>query len=207
VHVAQPLLQSHNRLAIGGEAEVAGLDDAGVYRPHWNLMQRWAFGSAERVGLAARVTALPPAEWLAQPPASVVEPSPHIGRAVGLQPVQIAQGALQADRGSMRIGDGGEATRTNSQADDQRLARGLLRQGQVHRMSVTPQAEQGCLTGGKPEDRLPPQVLVHIHARPRAMAGNGLAMLLQCCNEPHRQSPYPSSFATAWNHSTSGPGR
>ena len=43
VHVAEPLLQAHHGLAVGGEAEVARLDDAGVHRAHRDLVQALAF--------------------------------------------------------------------------------------------------------------------------------------------------------------------
>jgi hypothetical protein len=57
----------------------------------------------------------------------------------------------------------------------------------VNRFTVAPQAKQRCLAGGEPEHRQPPQLLVYVHAWPRAMALHGLAVLLQCRNEPHRQ--------------------
>ena len=51
VHVAQPLLEPHDGLAVGGEAEMPGLDDAGVHRPDRDLVQRLALGGKERVGV------------------------------------------------------------------------------------------------------------------------------------------------------------
>ncbi len=39
VDIAQPLLQPHHRLAVGMEAEMPGLDDSGMDRPHGNLME------------------------------------------------------------------------------------------------------------------------------------------------------------------------
>ena len=50
VHVAQALLQPHHGLAIGGEAEMARLDDAGVHRTDRNLVQALAFHRQERIG-------------------------------------------------------------------------------------------------------------------------------------------------------------
>ena len=42
VHVAQPLFQAHDGLAVAAEAEVAGLDDAGVHGADRDLVQRRA---------------------------------------------------------------------------------------------------------------------------------------------------------------------
>ena len=47
VHIAEPLLQPHHRLAIGGEAEMAGLDDAGMHRADRDLVQAFAFDREE----------------------------------------------------------------------------------------------------------------------------------------------------------------
>ena len=43
VDVAEPLLQPHHGLAVGGEAEMPGLDDAGMHRPDRDLVQALAF--------------------------------------------------------------------------------------------------------------------------------------------------------------------
>ena len=50
VHVAEPLLQPRHGLAIGGEAEMAGLDDAGMHRTDRNLVQAVAVHRQEIVG-------------------------------------------------------------------------------------------------------------------------------------------------------------
>ena len=50
VHVAQALFQPHHRFAIGGEAEMARLDDAGVHRTDGDLVQAFAFDRQERIG-------------------------------------------------------------------------------------------------------------------------------------------------------------
>ena len=47
VDIAEPLLQPHHGLAIGGEAEMAGLDDAGMHRPDRDLVQALALGRQE----------------------------------------------------------------------------------------------------------------------------------------------------------------
>src|SRR5205814_7608444 len=52
VHEAEPRLEIHDRLAFDAEAEVAGLDDAGVHRPHRDLEDAFAFDPPERKRLA-----------------------------------------------------------------------------------------------------------------------------------------------------------
>ena len=47
VGVAEPLFQPHHRLAVGGEAEMAGLDDAGMHRPDRDLVQAVALRRQE----------------------------------------------------------------------------------------------------------------------------------------------------------------
>ena len=56
VHVAEPLLQPRHGLAVGGEAEMAGLDDAGMHRPDRNLVQALALDRQEFVGRRDRAS-------------------------------------------------------------------------------------------------------------------------------------------------------
>ena len=49
VHVAEPLLEPEHFLADDREAEVAGLDDAGVHRPDRDLVHAVAVDAHERV--------------------------------------------------------------------------------------------------------------------------------------------------------------
>ena len=66
VDVAQPLLQAHDGLAIGGEAEMAGLDDAGMDRTDRDLMQAFALGGEKRIGgvRPAAASLRAPSGWL-----------------------------------------------------------------------------------------------------------------------------------------------
>ncbi len=48
--IAQPLFQPHDGLAIAGEAEMAGLDDARMDRPHGHLVQPLAFHGQKGIG-------------------------------------------------------------------------------------------------------------------------------------------------------------
>ena len=58
VHVAEPFLQPHDRFAIGGEAEMAGLDDAGMHRADRDLVQALALDGQEGVGRARDAAAI-----------------------------------------------------------------------------------------------------------------------------------------------------
>ena len=49
VHIAEPLLEPHHRLAVGGEAEMPGLDDAGMDRADRDLVQILALDGQEGV--------------------------------------------------------------------------------------------------------------------------------------------------------------
>ena len=49
MHIAEPLLQAHDVLAIGGEAKMAGLDDAGMHRADRHLKDALPFHLAEFV--------------------------------------------------------------------------------------------------------------------------------------------------------------
>ena len=51
MHIAEPLFEPHHRLAIGGEAEMARLDDAGMHGPDRDLMQILALYRQEGVSL------------------------------------------------------------------------------------------------------------------------------------------------------------
>ena len=116
VHVAQPFLEAHDRLAVGGEAEVAGLDDAGMNRPDRYLVQPLAFGRQELVARHA----------LPAGPATVIEPRPGIGQADRLHAVEVAHGALQTKRRQVTGGDRGIPTGLGLERDDGAHAAELL---------------------------------------------------------------------------------
>ena len=100
VRIAEPLFQPHHVLAVGGEAEMARLDDAGMHRADRNLVQRVAFAGQELVGLAlSRRGAL--AERVAALPDAMIEPGPRVGRAVGFEAKEIADRAFEPQRRRM----------------------------------------------------------------------------------------------------------
>ena len=67
VGVAQPLLQPHDRLAAGGEAEMSRLDDPGMDRADRNLVQAFALAGRKHkaVGAARRRPFAPRGERMA----------------------------------------------------------------------------------------------------------------------------------------------
>ena len=82
MHIAEPLLETDHGLAVGGEAEMAGLDDAGVHRPDRDLMQARTFRPAGKYRARRRpesATAAP--SGCRHAPAAVVEPAAGIRRA------------------------------------------------------------------------------------------------------------------------------
>ena len=126
VHIAEPLLQPHHGLAVGGEAEVARLDDAGVHRADRDLVQAFAFGRQERIR------------------AAVPQPGPRVGRAFGLaarrdrciaRSRRIAGGCRRPTEGKAPA-RAGEVQHTGSpRRFDQR---------QVREARLAPQAEERC---------------------------------------------------------------
>ena len=91
MNVAEALLQPHDGLAICGEAKMARLDDAGMHRTDWNLMQTLAIGRQEQIRWLER-------HWVCAAPADGLCPSGH-GRARDARQAHL-QGSSQRDHGS-----------------------------------------------------------------------------------------------------------
>ena len=92
VRVAQPLLQPHHRLALDVEAEMAGLDDAGMHRADRDLVHALAldgrkFGLRRRHGIGARRCA---ESGAGDRPAAMVEPGAQVDRALRHQAPEVA---------------------------------------------------------------------------------------------------------------------
>ena len=88
MHVAEPLLQTYDSLAIGAEAEVSGLDDTGVDRTDRDLVQTLAFDRQEPV--VTRDPLVPGAAGRWRRPTTVVEPGTLIDQPSWPRPAQIA---------------------------------------------------------------------------------------------------------------------
>ncbi len=158
VGVAEPRLQPHHRLAVGGEAEVAGLDDPRVHRPHRDLVQALALRAQEGVGRAAL--------WPAERPAAMVEPGPGVRRPFGFQSGQVADGALQADRGRVVKSNRGEMPLRAAQAEDGGCGRRRVQQRHVDLVRLAPEAHQAPALVGQARDGCAPGPAVHDGAGP-----------------------------------------
>ncbi len=144
VDIAQALLEPDDRLAAGGEAEMSGLDDAGMDRTDRDLVQAFALGGKEDI---RRGCAVPrrrrAAERVGQVPPTVVEPGAQVRRAFGLEPEQIADRALQPDRGRMHRADRGKPPGRTVEAQHAEIAGRFVEQRHMHGRPVAPEAEQG----------------------------------------------------------------
>ena len=146
VDVAEPLLEAHDRLAVGGEAEMAGLDDAGMDRPDRNLVQALALGGRNAIGRRSlRRAGVRAAERLRARPSGRGRATAALsGDAVRLEPEEIADRPLEADRRRMRRADRGKAPVRTVEAERPRCAAPLVEQrhvdgaGSPHRPSERP---------------------------------------------------------------------
>ena len=92
------------------------------------------------------MSALLPAERRDETPAAVIEPWPHVRRALRREAVQIGERPLQSDRRRMRRADGGEHAvgAGKPQHTDVRLG-----DGEADGAAVAPEIDQPRLAGGK----------------------------------------------------------
>src|SRR5262249_56964260 len=97
VHVTKALLQPNHRLAVGGETEMPGLDDAGMNRADGNLVQALTDGRQEGVRRAPCRSVTAFSERMLHIPKAEVEPRPRVGRADRLEAVEVAHRTLQAN--------------------------------------------------------------------------------------------------------------
>ena len=97
--------------------------------PDGYLVQALALGRQEFV---ARL-ALPPG------PAAVIEPGPGIGQADGLNAIEIAHGALEAQRRRVMGGDRRILACAGLQRDDGAQAPAAVTEGHAHRVVIRPQ--------------------------------------------------------------------
>src|SRR5207249_1975885 len=77
VHIAKPLFETHDGLAIGCEAEMPRLDNAGMNRSDGNLVQTFTLGRQERIRLTWPWRSAS-AERMLHVPEAEIEPGPRI---------------------------------------------------------------------------------------------------------------------------------
>ena len=94
-------------------------------------------------------------------PAAMVEPGPPVRQPHGIEAIEIAEGALQPDRGRMQPSHGWKTPfrALNGRHEDLLLA--LVEHGHVDRRHLAPKAEQGSASLGQPRRQELPKCIVH----------------------------------------------
>ncbi len=213
VDVAQALLQPHHGLAVGGEAEMAGLDDAGVDRADRDLVQALALGRQEGVGVGARRlgAGCAPSGWRmpqrrdrARAARRARRRPSRPNRSPIVRSSRIAGGCSRRDRGEMAV-RAGEAER--------RAIVAASRSSSSAMCTVAGLAEQRQQGPARPAARRSPTARQPLRRRRERAARAGAP-------RPARRRPadrqsglvarhrsQPSGVATCWNQATSGGGR
>jgi hypothetical protein len=170
VNVAEALFQPHDRFAIGGEAEMPGLDNAGMNRTDRDLVQILAFGRQKGVRRARQWSGAALPERVLHIPETEIEPGPGIGQAHRHHAKEVADGPFQPDGRRMQRPDRGEAPVRARHGDNRKLAYTLGQRRHVYRTRVAPQAKQRPGASRQLVDREAPAILVHNHPRAPAVA-------------------------------------
>ena len=111
VHITEPLFEPHHRLAVGGEAEMPWLDDAGMDRADRDLVQILSLNGQEGVGVGFDCTLSPLAERMGHAPETEIEPMSRICGACGFVAIKVGDGALEPDRRRVMHADRGKLCR------------------------------------------------------------------------------------------------
>src|SRR5262245_46650564 len=98
MHIAETLFEPRHGLAIGGETEMPGLDDAGMDRAHGNLMEMFALDRQEIVSAGGDGRLFGLAERMGHAPEAEIEPGARVGRTERFQAEQVADRALEPAR-------------------------------------------------------------------------------------------------------------
>lgn len=101
VRVAEAFLEAHHDLAVGADAEMPRLDDAGMNRSDRQLVDVLSFDRQEAVFLGWPGVLPPRGERSMHPPFAVIEPGAPIRQPGRRQCEQIGGGPLQPDRRRM----------------------------------------------------------------------------------------------------------
>ena len=140
VDIAQTLFQPPHRLAVGGEAEMAGFDDAGVDRADGDLVQPLPLGGQKGVVLGfGCCRPRRGGQRVGHAPQPVIQPGPRVHRPVGHQPEQVAGRALQPDHRRAHGAQRREMAVRAVQRHHRDVARQLLAQGHMDRRRLTPE--------------------------------------------------------------------
>ena len=202
--VAEALFEPHDRLAIGGEAEMSRLDDAGVNRTDRNAVQAFALHRQERVSrLFARLLRVR-AQRMLHIPKTEIEPRPRIRRADRLEAIEALDRTLEPDGGRMQRAHRRKISIGAFDTDDIDVVRSLAHHRHMHGAGVAPQAEQRGMAGRKLDRHSAPGFRRDDRARPRPVAVDAASLRDDVGECGHGR--YPSSFATLSNQATSAGG-
>src|SRR5262249_32624345 len=97
VHVTKALLQPNHGLAVGGETEMPGLDDAGMNWADGNLVEALAGGGQEGVRHPLRRSVTAFSERVLHIPKAEIKPRPRVGQADRFETIEIAHRTLQTN--------------------------------------------------------------------------------------------------------------
>ena len=173
VDVAEPRFQARDGLAVRGEAEMTGLDDARVYGADGNLMQALPVHRLKRVvDRIAQRCRFCDAKRRTQSPRAVIEPWACIGSAGCDVAVEIGDRPLEPDRRRVILPN----RRETAVLDRKRHDRGQLGrrpQRHMHGAAITPQSEQIAVAfSERCADRLPGCTIDFV-TRPGPVVGDG----------------------------------
>ena len=174
VDVSETFLQANDRLAAGGEAEMAGLDDAGMHGADRDLVQIRPFDGEKGVARAARRCHRIAGQRMPDIPASVIEPRPGVGHILGDKPDEVLDRPFQANGRSVRTAYRGKSPFRAGQAQNGYSLGRLLEDGHVHDVWFRPQREQGPSSVREFVRRCLPQAGIDIQTRPRAWRSRDL---------------------------------
>ena len=156
VGVAQTFLEPHHGLAIGADAEMTGLDDAGMDRSDRQLVNVLSFDGKESVLLGwPSIVSLRGKRGM-HAPFPVIEPGARIRQADRNKCEQIGDGTFQADRRRMYSAHRRIAALRAREAQHQDAARVTgVRDGHMNGLWLAPEPEQGQGTAAQADLPLP----------------------------------------------------
>jgi hypothetical protein len=143
MHVTEPLFEPRHSFAIGGEAEVSGLDDAGMNRADRDLMQILALDRKKLVGARLNPRRLGFAERLSHAPEAEIEPRPCVRRADRLQAIETSDRALEPTGRGMPRRHRRELAVGTFEREHADFARRFFEQREMHGAMIAPQTEHG----------------------------------------------------------------
>ena len=206
MHIAEPLFEPHDGLAVGGEAEMSGLDDAGMDRADRNLVEALALDRQERVGARPHARLPGVSKGMGHAPEAEIEPGPRIGRAHGFRPKRspIARSSLIAGGWSAAT-EGNLPSRhsrvnTPISPDGSSISARCTAPSSPHRPSMVARAATSCWQASC-------QSVARNDGAPPRKVGLHRAALFGDVAERGHGLAYPRSLATFWNQATSGAGR